>query len=129
MKIDASADLHANADLPRIIRMHPNDNVAIIVNDFGLPAGTDLPAGPTLRERVPQGHKVALVDIAEGAPVYRYNVVIGYAGQALPAGSWVNEQRLVMPTPPACGSVKMQYGTIRFSVVRFFPCVRFVSII
>jgi galactarate dehydratase len=107
MKIDASADLHANADLhtnpdlPRIIRMHPNDNVAIIVNDFGLPAGTELPSGPTLRERVPQGHKVALADIAEGAPVHRYNVVIGYAKEALPAGSWVNEQRLVMPIPPA----------------------------
>ena len=42
-----------------------------------------------------------MVDIAEGAPVRRYNVVIGYAAQMLPAGSWVNEQRLVMPTPPA----------------------------
>jgi hypothetical protein len=36
-----------------------------------------------------------------GAPVRRYNVAIGYAAQALPAGSWVNEQRLVMPAPPA----------------------------
>jgi galactarate dehydratase len=42
---------------------------------------------------------VALVDLAEGTPVRRYNVVIGYAAQVLPAGSWVNEQRLVMPTP------------------------------
>jgi galactarate dehydratase len=58
------------------------------------------PSGPTLREHVPQGHKVALVDIANSAPVRRYNAVIGYAAQALPAGSWVNEQRLVMPTPP-----------------------------
>ena len=88
-------------DEPRVIRMHPDDNVAIVVNDFGLPAGARVPAGPTLREHVPQGHKVALVDIANGAPVRRYNVVIGYAGQALPAGSWVNERRLVMPTPPS----------------------------
>jgi len=93
---------HASAhEVPRVIRMHPDDNVAIVVNDLGLPAGARVPSGPVLRERVPQGHKVALADIAEGAPVRRYNVVIGYAAQALPAGSWVNEQRLTMPTPPA----------------------------
>ena len=97
----ADMDTGSKPEPPRVIRMHPNDNVAIVVNDFGLPAGTHLPSGPTLRERVPQGHKVALADIAEGAPVRRYDVVIGYAAQALPAGSWVNEQRLAMPTPPA----------------------------
>src|SRR5215472_1192798 len=90
-----------NPQMPRVIRMHTADNVAIVANEFGLPAGAQLPLGPLLREHVPQGHKVAMVDIAEGAPVRRYNVVIGYAEQMLPAGSWVNEQRLVMPTPPA----------------------------
>ena len=53
---------------PRGIRMHENDNVAIVVNGLGLPAGTEFPSGPMLRERVPQGHKVALADIADGAP-------------------------------------------------------------
>src|SRR5215475_4258885 len=98
---DVSAHPLRSADMPRLIRMHGNDNVAIVVNDFGLAAGTAIDGGVRLRERVPQGHKVALVDIAEGAPVRRYNVVIGYAVQDLPAGSWVNEQRLVMPPPPA----------------------------
>ena len=88
-------------EVPRVIRMHPDDNVAIVVNDFGARAGAQVLSGPTLCEYVPQAHKAALVDIAQGAPVRRYNVVIGYAAQALPAGSWVNEQRLVMPTPPA----------------------------
>jgi galactarate dehydratase len=86
---------------PRVIRVHADDNVAIVANDFGLPVGARLPCGLPLRERVPQGHKVAMVDIAMGEPVRRYNVVIGYAAQDLPAGSWVNEQRLVMPAPPA----------------------------
>jgi galactarate dehydratase len=103
----ADANLNANLDAPRVIRMHGADNVAIIANDFGLPAGAQLPSGLTLRERIPQGHKVALVDIAEGAPVRRYNVVIGYAAQPLPAGTWVNEQRLVMPTPPALEGLPM----------------------
>ncbi|WP_137893373.1 galactarate dehydratase [Ramlibacter sp. 2FC] len=82
---------------PLTIRMHEADNVAIVANDGGLPAGTVFPSGLTLRDKVPQGHKLALVDIAEGEPVRRYNVTIGYAHQAIPAGSWVHERLLKMP--------------------------------
>ena len=85
---------------PRHIRVHPEDNVAIVVNDGGLPEGTVFPDGLVLRERVPQGHKVSLVDLAEGDAVIRYDVVIGYAEKALPAGSWVNERVMRMPAPP-----------------------------
>ncbi|MDM0047328.1 galactarate dehydratase [Variovorax dokdonensis] len=82
---------------PLHIRMHADDNVAIVANDGGLPAGTTFPSGLKLIEKVPQAHKVALVDIAEGAPVIRYGVVIGRALKALPAGSWVHERLLAMP--------------------------------
>src|SRR5215510_1355655 len=88
------------SELPRLIRMHANDNVAIVANDFGLAAGTEAEAGLRLRERIPQGHKVALRDILKGAAVRRYDVVIGYAAEDLPAGCWINEARLVMPEPP-----------------------------
>lgn len=92
-------------DAPRVIAMHDNDNVAIVANDFGLPEGTTLPNGVTLLERVPQAHKVALVDIAAGAEVRRYNVVIGTAAVDLPAGSWVNEHRLNLPIAPELTAV------------------------
>jgi galactarate dehydratase len=83
---------------PIIIRMQATDNVAIIANEGGLPAGTALPEqGITLRDKVPQAHKVALVDIAVGAPVLRYGVPIGYAKTAIAAGSWVHERLLDMP--------------------------------
>jgi galactarate dehydratase len=82
---------------PITIRMHERDNVAIVANDGGLPEGTALPGGPTLVEKVPQGHKVALEDIAEGAEVRRYGVVIGRADKTLRAGSWVHERLLRMP--------------------------------
>jgi galactarate dehydratase len=84
-------------DLPRHIRMHVADNVAIVANDGGLPAGTLMPGGLTLVDKVPQGHKVALVDLAQGAPVLRYNTVIGHALKPIPAGSWVHERLLAMP--------------------------------
>jgi galactarate dehydratase len=98
---DLSAPNRApGSELPRLIRMHANDNVAIVANDFGLAAGTEAEAGLRLRERIPQGHKVALRDIPKGAPIRRYDVVIGFAAEDLPAGCWINEARLVMPEPP-----------------------------
>jgi galactarate dehydratase len=78
--------------------MHPRDNVAIVANDGGLPAGTVLPEGLTLRDQVPQGHKVALVDVPANTPVWRYGVAIGYALKDIAAGSWVHERLLQMPS-------------------------------
>ena len=79
------------------ITMHAHDNVAIVANDGGLAAGTTFADGLTLVDQVPQGHKVALVDLAAGDPVLRYNVVIGRAARAIPRGSWVHERLLDLP--------------------------------
>jgi galactarate dehydratase len=85
---------------PLYIRIHDDDNVAIVVNDGGLPAGTTFEDGLVLREHVPQGHKMALRDLVPGDAIVRYGVVIGYAAQALPRGSWVNERVTTMPAAP-----------------------------
>ena len=82
---------------PLFITMHARDNVAIVANDGGLPAGTVFASGLTLVDKVPQGHKVALVDFAAGDEVRRYNVVIGRAAKSIPEGSWVHERLLEMP--------------------------------
>ena len=60
---------NAEPQKPLTIRMHELDNVEIVANDCGLSAGAKLASGLTLREHVPQGHKVAMEDLAEGAPV------------------------------------------------------------
>ena len=86
---------------PLTILMNEGDNVAIVANDGGLEAGTVLvdahAQGLTLVDRVPQGHKVALQDIASGAPVRRYGIPIGHALKDIPAGAWVHERLLQMP--------------------------------
>ncbi len=82
---------------PLYIRMHDADNVAIVANDGGLAPGVVFADGLVLIDRVPQGHKVALVDLPKGAAVLRYNVPIGYALKDIPAGSWVHERLLAMP--------------------------------
>ncbi len=92
---------------PLTIRMHPQDNVAIVANDGGLPEGTALPGGPVLLDKVPQGHKVALVDLPRGAPVLRYGVPIGHALEPIAAGRWVHERLLQMPDARGLSNLPM----------------------
>jgi galactarate dehydratase len=88
------------SEQPRYIKLNARDNVAIVVNDFGLPAGSRFSCGLKLRAFVPQGHKTALADIDEGAPIIRYGEVIGYALSSIRAGEWVDEARIRMPEAP-----------------------------
>ena len=92
---------------PLTIKVHPTDNVAIVVNSGGLPAGTVVDDGLTLREHVPQGHKVALVAIAQDAPILRYGEVIGYATKPIPPGSWIDESLVRLPDAPPLESLPL----------------------
>ncbi|MEV9216094.1 UxaA family hydrolase, partial [Klebsiella pneumoniae] len=85
------------------------DNVAIVVNDGGLPAGTVFPDGLTLVDRVPQGHKIALRDLKQGEAIVRYDVAIGYAVRDIPKGSWIEESLVQMP--PARGLDNLPIAT------------------
>ncbi|WP_462380168.1 galactarate dehydratase [Pseudomonas sp. Marseille-QA0892] len=94
-------------DSPRYIRLHPDDNVAIVVNEQGVSAGGQFPDGLVTLEAVPQSHKVSLVDIAEGGAVVRYGTVIGYALKPIPRGVWVTEQLINIPDAPALDDLPM----------------------
>jgi galactarate dehydratase len=92
---------------PRRIQVSPRDNVAIIVNSLGLPAGSTFSDGLTLNHFVPQGHKVALADIADGGDIIRYNEVIGTAKGDIRRGDWINEDNVVMGTAPPLDHLEM----------------------
>jgi galactarate dehydratase len=92
---------------PRRIQVSPRDNVAIIVNSLGLPAGTEFPDGLVLNHFVPQGHKVALADIADGANILRYGEVIGTAKGPIRRGDWINEDNVVMGAAPPLDQLEM----------------------
>ena len=85
---------------PLYVRVHAQDNVAIIVNPEGLPAGTVFESGLKLRETIPQSHKVALADLTRGQPVLRYGQVIGSANRDIPAGGWIREEMIDLPAAP-----------------------------
>lgn len=85
------------ASTARVLRLAPDDHVGIALE--GLEAGTSLaPAFPvTVRTAVPAGHKVALVDIAEGERVRRLGQPIGVAAASIAAGDHVHEHNLAYP--------------------------------
>ncbi len=95
------------SDTPLYIKVHGDDNVAIIVNTLGLPEGTTFPCGLSLREFVPQGHKVALADLAAGEAILRYGEVIGHAARDIARGSWIEESLVRLPSAPALGSLPL----------------------
>ena len=75
------------------IRLHPADDVLIARTQ--LVGGTQV-EGVTTRGLVPPGHKVAVRDIPAGAPVRRYNQVIGFASKPIAAGEHVHTHNLWM---------------------------------
>jgi galactarate dehydratase len=86
---------------PISIRVHPADNVAVVVNPEGLPAGSELSGGLRLAEAVPMSHKVALSKLSRGDAIIRYGEVIGRAAGQIPAGGWVREELVELPPAPA----------------------------
>jgi len=94
-------------DKPLYIKVHDADNVAIVVNDQGLPAGTRFDDGLQLTEHVPQGHKVALSDIAPQGAIVRYGEVIGTALRPIARGSWIEESLVALPDAPPLNSLPL----------------------
>ncbi len=87
-----------------LIRLDPADNVAIA--QAVLDAGTDVD-GLALKQAIPAGHKVALRNIAHGAPVLKYAQKIGVASQNIAAGDHVHTHNLAFTAVDQ----KYQFGT------------------
>lgn len=92
---------------PRYILLHERDNVAIVVNDAGVAAGTRFNDTLTAIERIPQSHKIALSPIPKDSAVWRYGVIIGYALADIAQGAWVHEGLLNVPAAPALDNLPM----------------------
>jgi altronate hydrolase len=77
------------------IRLHPQDDV--VIARAQLVGGTRLiDENVTVAGLVPPGHKVATRAIAAGAPVKRYNQIIGFARRDIAEGEHVHLHNLAM---------------------------------
>ena len=84
-------------ETPLALRLNPADDVVIACRE--LEAGTNLVAENIIvAERIPAGHKVATRAIAQGAPVRRYNQIIGFATKPIEAGRHVHVHNLEVQT-------------------------------
>jgi galactarate dehydratase len=92
---------------PLCIQIDPRDNVAIVVNEGGLPSGAQFDSGLVLAEPAPEAHKIALADVRVGEPIVRYGVAIGYAEVPIARGSWVHEGKLRLPIAPKLEGLPM----------------------
>ena len=72
-----------------------------------MPVGTVFGDGLTLREHVPQGHKVALRDIGKDSTIRRYGEVIGYAERDIAQGSWIDEALVRLPAAPQLATMPL----------------------
>jgi len=52
--------------------------------------------GIEVAERIPAGHKLALREIPQGEPIRKYNQIIGFASQSIPAGTHVHSHNTEM---------------------------------
>src|SRR6185436_787914 len=106
------------------IRLHPDDDVVIARQQ--LVGGTTLiDEKVTVSGLVPPGHKVATHAIAKGAPVKRYNQIIGFASKNIAAGEHVHLHNLAM------GSFDRDYafGADAKPTQYFDPAATFMGIV
>jgi len=93
MSIDTTAATAATT--AGFVRLRPDDTVAVATRAH--PAGAHVGVGPVglvLRDDVPAGHKLALVDVATGGQVRKYGQVIGVASRPIQVGEHVHTHNL-----------------------------------
>lgn len=74
------------------IRLDERDNV--VVSRHGIEKGTLIEGDVIALQEVPAGYKVATRLIKEGEPVLKYNTVIGYATEDIPAGTMMHSHNI-----------------------------------
>ena len=80
---------------PRLLRIHPRDNIAVAIAT--IEAGQQVVVGGrpvTVAARIATGHKLALVPIAAGEKIRKYGASIGSATADIRPGDYVHTHNL-----------------------------------
>lgn len=92
-----------------LLRLAPEDNVAVALRPLNRGEQLQLPAGDTggaalglsVADSVPKGHKVALCDLASGDRLLKYAQTIGVASEAIASGQHVHSHNLAFHSTDA----------------------------
>ena len=98
--------------MPRAFQIHPDDNVATLLNDA---SGTvhilgAQPKSIDLLEKISCGHKVALRDFTAGDAVIKFGARIGHATQPIARGAWVHLHNLASDLDERSGTLDLHSG-------------------
>lgn len=77
------------------IKIHPKDKVAVVLKPlmkYQILIVDDEEI--ILKEKIPQGHKIALCDIAEGDEIIKYGSTIGIASCDIKKGDWIHTHNM-----------------------------------
>ena len=79
-----------------VVRIHQRDNVVVALKPLksGDCIALEDDAKVTVRENVPEGHKVAIMDIPEYGNVIKYGHRIGTAKRHVLAGEWIHTHNI-----------------------------------
>jgi altronate dehydratase small subunit len=102
-------------------QIHPNDNVATLLDDAAtelievIRAGGDTALNPnrdqlTLNQPVLLGHKTALCDIHPNTPIIKFGIQIGTATQYIRSGDWVHLHNCASFVDARSASLDLQTG-------------------
>lgn len=83
------------SQLPRLLTLHPHDNIAVALADISAGEIDDV-TGLTVLQSVKQGHKIATSVITASQNVLRYGQTIGQATADIAVGEHVHVQNLGM---------------------------------
>ena len=100
---------------PRAFQVNAADNVATLLEDA--PAGPVVLIGQsagapdvTASQPIARGHKVALIAIPAGAPVFKFGVQIGHATKPIARGAWIHLHNLASDLDERSGSLDLHSG-------------------
>jgi hypothetical protein len=83
-----------NAAMKRCFQVHPDDNVATLLQDAGFEPATILGSSRnttvSLLEQIALGHKVCTRSVLRGELIIKYGVPIGVATEDISVGAWVH---------------------------------------
>jgi altronate hydrolase len=74
---------------PIAIRLSPDDNIAVALNELSPGTALDMD-NVVCQEKIPAGHKVAILKINTSEPIRKYGQVIGFASSTLEPGRHVH---------------------------------------
>src|SRR5690348_16256086 len=101
--------------IARCFRVHPDDNVATLLDDAAPGPVAIIGAGAmhgelSAREPIARGHKIALADLRAGAAVMKLGARIGLTAQPIARGAWVYLHNLSSDLDERSARLDLQTG-------------------